>query len=487
MKGLFVCIFSILILGLFSCAQDTPGDSEASGEGAVVFTGEIYTETSFTVNSFDYDGKAVKVTVYSRDAGDAINPVVFKYGDLINRAINYKASNPAVDVEIRFAIYKIGEKAYIGITPSDSTSYGYVAGYDHGGARSENLIDLIVKAAYNGVKMDFVYQEDVSGNTESYLNSFMNDPCASDPSKKVSDYLRIRKITWGSESYQQMHSKFMTVSHYASDDDSLVSDTVYMTSADVEDYDNKGIPVGADWVQSGTLINGHPELKDSYDSYFNIIFNNYDSQTNFHASVRTAHSGASLNYDDTYFSSYFYPIPESPAGTYTPGDDGAAANCNGWDEDFNPYAKYIEEMAVAPATDSSRYLKTNVYHLQMDNFGKKFYDRLDDIYNDPVAKTKGFRLVVNTNGFESVYPLDNFNNIDGGADGGVEMVEPVPTNAKDTTFAFSGPKYYYSITGSANYKLDAFCSKANNIVVIKEFTSAHPVYNEYKAIFGYLD
>ena len=48
---------------------------------------------------------------------------------------------------------------------------------------------------------------------------------------------------------------------------------------------------------------------------------------------------------------------------------------------------------------------------------------------------------------------------------------------------------YYSITGSTNFKLDAVTSKANHSLVIKEFTTAHPIYNEFKEIFnnGYND
>ncbi len=468
MKRFCAVLLAMIVIGFASCNLESTETNDLPASS-------IYSKTVSSQKDFVYDGKTVNVTVYSRDAGDTQNHPVFKYGDLINRAINYKNANPSANVVIRFVIYKIGENSYIGFDPSDPASYGYVKGYDHGGASSEKLIYSIARAAYNQVYVDFVYHKDVSGNTESYLSSFMNNSCYTDPLKKVGDYLRVRKISWGSESYQQMHSKFMTVSHYASDDGSLISDTVYLTTTNIDDHDNNGIPIDKDWVQSGMLINGHPELKDSFDNYFNIIFDNYNSQSNFHIAVRGAHADNSLNYDDYHFSSYFYPIPENPAGNYTPGDDGGAANGNGWDTGFNPVAKYVEMMAL---TSGSRYLKTDVYHLKMDNFGKKLYDRLEEIYNVSDGDTKSFKFVVNTNTYENTYPLSNFNNIG-------TIKEPRPTHAKDSIFALSGIKEYFTITGSANFKLDAYCSKANNSLVVKEYTTEHPVYNEYKAIFEY--
>lgn len=51
--------------------------------------------------------------------------------------------------------------------------------------------------------------------------------------------------------------------------------------------------------------------------------------------------------------------------------------------------------------------------------------------------------------------------------------------------SFDGISEYYTITGSTNLKLDEHVSKANVSVVVKEYTTAHPVYNEYKDIYNY--
>lgn len=429
--------------------------------------------------TFDYNGKSVRVKVYSRDVGEAKDHPVFKYGDLINRAIAYKTSHPATDVQIRFAMYKIGLDSYVGFDPNDP-SYGYVKGYDHGAAHSEKLAYSIVKAAAHQVHVDFVYQKDAdpAQSVYDYIDGFMDDPTAGDPNEQVGDYLNIRKVVWGSAAFQQMHSKFMTVSHYADDSGQLVADTVYTTTGNVDDHDSSGIPTGKDWVQSGMLINGHPELMESFDHYFSLIFAHADDQSDFQSAVRAAHAAGTLNYDDAHFSSYFFPIPVVPEGNYTyvpETGDGDPSNGNAWDPSFNPVAKYVDKMASAPG---DRYFKANVYHLKTDNFGHKLYDELAGIYSSPSPGLKHFRLVVKTNSYDDVFATSNFNNI-----GIVKF--PRLTHAKDYLFALSGLSEYYTVTGSTNLKLDEFASKANASVVVKEFTTDHPVYNAYKAVYEY--
>ena len=60
-----------------------------------------------------------------------------------------------------------------------------------------------------------------------------------------------------------------------------------------------------------------------------------------------------------------------------------------------------------------------------------------------------------------------------------------PTHAKNLMFAFSGISAYYTLTGSTNLKLDENTSKANSTIVVKEYTTDHPVYNTYKDIYEY--
>jgi hypothetical protein len=425
-------------------------------------------------SSFNYDGRSVRVKAYSRNVGDTKNSPIFKYGDLLNRAISYKNEHPQIDVQVKFAMYKIGFNSYVGFNPADA-SYGYVKGNDHGGDSSEKLIYSIVKAALNQVHIDFVYQFDVSESVYNYINGFMEDPCTTDPTKKVKDYLRMRKVSWGTESYQQMHAKYMTVSHYTGDGADVLN-TVFSTTGNVDDHGADGIPTGKDWVQSGMLVNGHAELMASFNTYFNLIFNNNANQANFQAAVRTMHSSNTLNYDDLHFSSYFTPIPVSPAGNYVAGQpDSSVVQGNAWDTMFNPVAKYVSQMATV---SGDRYIKVNMYHLKMDNFGKKFYNELENIYQSSSPGLKHFRFLAKENSYQATRPLSVFNSV-----GIMRYVKP--THAKNLTFAFSGISTYYTLTGSTNLKLDDNASKANSTIVVKEYTTDHPVYNAYKDIFEY--
>jgi hypothetical protein len=417
---------------------------------------------------FVYDGKTVRVKVYSRQVGDLKNSPVFKYGDLVNRAIAYKQSNPSVHVEIKFAMYAMGLLSYVGFQSGDP-SYGYVKGVDHGGDYSEKLAYSLVKAAKNRVHVDFVYQKDVGGgNVLQYLSDFMGDRTFDD-SASVSDFLRVARVSWGVDNRQQMHAKFMTVNHYAGDTPgAAVHDTTYVSTSNVDDHDPSGIPDN-DWVQSAVLINGHPELRDAYNQYFQLIFDNAGDQQAFRTSVRALHAVDGLNYDDQHLSAYFTPIPLSPQGGTTTG--------NAWDTEFNPVAKYVSEMATLPG---NRYLKANVYHLKTDAFGQELYAELSNMYRPQAAGSPftDFRFVVNTNSNEDIFPLSTFNNI------GV-MSNPKPTHAKNIQFAFSGIATYYTVTGSTNLKQDEHVSKANSSIVIKEYTTAHPVYSAFKEIFEY--
>lgn len=415
-----------------------------------------------------YDGKTVRIKVYSRQVGDLKNSPVFKYGDLINRAIGYKQANPSTNVEIKFAVYAMGLLSYVGFQSGDP-SYGYVKGVDHGGDCSEKLAYSLVKAARNHVHVDFVYHKDLGGSEVlAYLNGFMDDPTL-DESGLVGDYLRAKQVSWGVDNRQQMHAKFMTVSHYAGDSSgSAVHDTTYVSTSNVDDHDSDGIPDN-DWVQSAVLINGHPELRDAYNQYFQLVFDNADNQGAFRAAVRTLHGVRGLNYDDEHISAYFTPIPLFPQGGTTSG--------NAWDTQFNPVAKYVSEMANTPG---NRYLKVSVYHLKTDAFGQKLHTELGGMYQSPALGSPftDFRFVVYTNSDEDVFPLSTFSNI------GI-MNYPKPTHAKNIQFALSGIDTYYTVTGSTNLKQDEYVSKANSSIVIKEYTTAHPIYSAFKEIFEY--
>ena len=450
---------------------------------ATGFAGSVQAAVSDPI-PFRYDGKDVRVKIYSRDVGDTANSPVFKYGDLLNRAIRYKDAHPEAAVTVKFAMYTMAHDVYIGFNPDDPASYGRVENNDFGGANSEKLSYSLVKAAMHKVKVDFAYQNDPDPAPETvidYLGGLLDEPCVGDATCQVGDYLKARKVTWGGASAQQMHAKYMTVSHYLGDGGEAVTGTTYTTTTNIDHHNDAGIPDGPiepdepgnsdthDWVQSGTLVNGHPQLMQAYDRYFQKIYDNATDQAAFHESVRDAHALGQLNYDDTHFSAYFFPIPEGRA--------------DAWDTAFNPIAKYVGEMGKV---SGDRYLKVNVYHLKTDDFGKRLYEELKKIHDSSSPGLKHFRFVVKTNTGDDLWSLKDHYGTIGKVwyyedDGTVKK-----THTKNTMFAFSESQQYFSITGSTNLKADENNSKANSSLVVKEFTADHPVYNEYKKIYEYI-
>ncbi|WP_299671948.1 hypothetical protein [uncultured Polaribacter sp.] len=490
-----------------------------------------FTENKTNVASKVSSSKNVgssQVKIYSRNIGDTENHVVFKYGDLINRAISYKESNPDTDVRIKFAIYKIGDKSFVVFDPNHS-KYGGVYGNDEAGAASEKLIFSLVKAARRKVHIDFIYHRDILDNTNAckadrsdniwnYLMSRIEatdytDVDVSGTRELVSNYLSVTRMDWQNSAREQMHCKFMIISHY-DDGANGKFNSVYVATSNVDDHDG-AIPYKKDWVHSGVLINGNSGLYEAHNNYFSIIKNNSTSHTSFASAVRTAHASNTLNYHDTDFSAYFFPIPLSPNGNYNPSIEvWNPSNASGWDTQFNPFAKYANYLANS--RNGGRYIKGNIYHMKWDNFTKAFRDKLKDEYdNRNTAHTTSFKFLVSLNSnsddnkFNNTLILETCRYTKDDYGNGIQRLKDefigtnakirhqnndvvdnikatgVKTHSKDIIFAFSQHSEYISITGSANLKLDAFTSKANHSLVIKEFTTAHPIYNEFKAIFEY--
>ena len=535
---------SLMVLLTISCDKETfdiENGSQAENKGPKITDSDdlhskiidfkSYPETKSNVASKISSSKSIgssQVKIYSRDIGETENHVVFKYGDLINRAISYKENNPSTDVNIKFAIYKIGDKSYVVFDPNN-TKYGGVYGNDEAGSASEKLIFSLVKAARRKVNIDFIYHKDNlddsnackanrSDNVWNYLTSRIESTDSTDvdvPGSRelVSNYLSVTRMDWEYSAHEQMHCKFITVSHY-DDGGSGKLNTVYVSTSNVDDHDG-ALPDNKDWVQSGTLVNGNEGLFDAHNSYFDIIKNNYTSHSAFISDVRTQHASNNLNYHDKDFSTYFFPIPLSPNGNYnTSLNDWDASNATGWDTQFNPFSRYAD--SLGNSRDGGRYIKGNIYHIKWDNFTKAFRDKLEVEYdNRNTSHTTSFKFLVSTNSNadddtsnNSIIPGKCKSDKDNYGDGiqklkdefvntnakirnqNSDVVDTIKatgakTHSKDMIFAFSQHSRYASITGSTNFKLDAITSKANHSLVIKEFTTAHPVYNVFKDIFEY--
>lgn len=419
------------------------------------------------------------VKVYSYDPeGTAEDHVTFKYADLLNRAASYKVENPSETVEVKFSMYKFEKDVYVGFNPSATATYGFVKNTDFAGDDSEKLIWSVIKAAKNKVHVKLVFHNPTSDNISAYIDDYLNDYCYGSTTERVSDYLQYhRVVNWeaplsGQDTLVQQHNKFMLVNKYAS-----YTNALYVTTNNIDLHTSSGRPITTkDWTQSGTLVWNNAGLYQAYSRYFDKVFDNYDDVQDFWDAVRTGgtynHANGNLNYSDGVFSAYFYPIPL----TSTNGNMNDSTH-NGWVPEFNPVAAITNEMILA--TGQARYVKMNMYNLKTsDPFGDYLINRLQAL------KNSGSNTDIKCHIHLDTYDPDG-SDLTAAFSFADSFVYGVSTHCKNYTYAFStgGTLKYYAITGSTNAKKSEYCFKANNDLVIKETSSSHPVYDEFKAVF----
>ena len=112
-----------------------------------------------------------------------------------------------------------------------------------------------------------------------------------------------------------------------------------------------------------------------------------------------------------------------------------------------------------------------MYHLKTDTFGLRLYNEL--------------KMINNIN-IESAIHKDSKNGAKNLFIQFDELYWAAPTHAKNYTISenIPGSKVYYSITGSTNAKWDAYCSKSNNQLVIKEIDN-HYIHDIFVENFNY--
>ena len=433
--------------------------SDADYENSDVFDDIINNNSLSAPYSIVADGQEVSIQIYSFKPTDSLNTVTFKYSDLINRAIAFKQMNPEVEVQIKFVIYKIEKDLYIGFNPKHD-SYGKVRGYDHGEENSEKLILSLIKAAKSKIDTRLIYHNPSDDRgINSYLGIYMDDLCFESESEYVRDYLAYKKVSWiEGATYGQQHNKYLLVNYHSSNATDY-SNTVYVSTANVDPHDDYGSPTGREWVQSGILISGNAGLYAAYDHYFEKIWSNTTSRSDFWSSVRYEgeynHSNSSLNYSDNVFSAYFFPIPTTFCDS-------------SWDTIYNPVAKIVNEIKI---DGSECALTINMYHLKTDTFGQRLYNELRTINNIDI---KSAIHRDSRNGARALYSELG------------DLYWAAPTHTKNYTVRTNtqAGNIYYSITGSTNAKWDAYCSKSNNQLVIKEIDNPY-IHDAFVEIFNY--
>ena len=126
--------------------------------------------STFNVNGGN--GKVyVKTYSYSPYDGPNKHHPIFKYADLINRAILYKDAYPDDEeiIYINMAIYKVAKKVWIGVDPTADT-YAWVGSSDFGdkGAGTEKFLWTVRRAhKREGIKIRFIYHN--PGSDKEFL------------------------------------------------------------------------------------------------------------------------------------------------------------------------------------------------------------------------------------------------------------------------------------------------------------------------------
>ena len=471
--------YLLLITGFVACSCNLKSTTEDDNIKEIII--QDYEESNILVSDADYenpdifdiigknnslsepysiiaDGQDVRVKIYSFKPYDSLNTVTFKYCDLINRAIAYKEKNPEVEVQIKFAIYKLEKDLYIGFNPKHD-SYGKVRGYDHGEENSEKLILSLIKAAKLKIHTRLIYHNPADDRgINNYLSVYMDDFCFESESEYVRDYFDYKKVYWvEGTSYGQHHNKFLLI-NYHSGNVTDYSNSVYISTANVDPHDDYGRPTGREWVQSGILISGNSGLYGAYEHYFEKIWNNNTDRSAFWNAVRHEgvynHRSGSLNYTDDVFCIYFFPIPITFCDS-------------SWDTLYNPVAKIVNGI-IDDEYESK--LTINMYHLKTDTFGLRLYHELKTVKNIDI------KSAIHTDSRNQARNL--FSELG-------ELHWAAPTHAKNYTIYKNTPesKVYYSITGSTNAKWDAYCSKSNNQLVIKEVDNPY-IYDIFVEIFN---
>ena len=424
------------------------------------------------------EGHEVGVRVYSHQPSfqplnGEMNLPVFVFGDLTHRALEYKQSHPDADVQLRLAVYKIEKDLFIGTVPG-SDEYGTWGDTVFAGTDSRRLLDSLVEAAQGGVKVRLLYHNpgDEKGIAE-YLGETLGEG---------RDNLELRRVNWpdGTGTGQQ-HNKFMLISH-GEHGDSDASPSVYVTTAN---------PNFKRWGNTGIRIDNHRALYDAYLRYFEKMFDSADKyedaamnqrsfwmqvregrdseQTDSSPYVEYSHASGNLNYDDGTFAAYFYPMPDD-----TPSD------C--WVPESNPVSATIDDLIRNDQT--SKRLMINMFHwrYRAGDFSETLLRKVGEVILDAIT----LRIVVTRDkggllrrGLEKLF-VGRRN----GADHGYAWAGR--SHAKDyiVQMGEGSDSRHVVITGSANAKSDAFNSKANNQLVVRESGECAPVAEVYRQAFA---
>ena len=478
--------------------------------------------------------------MYNAQSGEDMT-ILFKYGEMIERATQYKRSHPTANVTLDFAVYKLALYVWTCVDPAEE-HYGTASGSASlcPGEGNHKLIYKLVIAAREGVYVRVIYHNPEMSLLEDTIWDYLTNVVSMLPDDGT---FQIHRADWKKGTTSgQMHNKFLLVSHMSAPtlDAPVTYDSTFVTTSNVDYFGDdefesncpsrSDVSSKHDYVQSGIVVRDDGQLFKNYRAYFDIVWKHTVEPGDIDQDHNDRHDGykeemksqgTDLNYisDDGKIQAFFYPVVDEI-----------------WDPSGNAVAKYVET-AKQDNVSSVCYIKINMYHLKSGTFVDELIKNMnqipsnlhvrvvykkdsspaaddkrlggygdgycndekadtrfgmgtiDEVITHPVAGDAVFRYydceksLTSALGSESLQHWDRNNN--------------KKFHTKNYLFVLHNEvsrdvwrKEYVTITGSTNGKDDAYESKANNQLVIVETdndklngAAVPPVYEAHKAIF----
>lgn len=419
---------------------------------------------SKVTTTYFLDDSEVKIDIYNRTFKEVYDAPTFAVGETINKAINYKKQNLNEEMEIDFAVYRMNYTTACYYIPN-TVNYGKMTNlYTDYTSDCERIAYSMVKAALYGIKVNFIFHID-NGKTIPYFEKFMDLPCYTDSSKKVSDYLTVRKCLWplDNRGSYQMHSKQLLVSKYLDYDGKVYDNAVWVSSSNIDEYiSTSNLPTAyKDWSHSGFMISNNLELYENNKLFFDITFDNYEDRDLFIEDVLALKSEDKLRYVDEKVEMYFTPI------SHAYGD--------AWDEEDNPVAKYLNRMLNSEKTIS---LFINMYTFSEDAYCDRIVRTISEAFKNNTNEGNSFGLKAEDVAWaEEDWQYQSL--IEHG-----DVTLNLKTHCKDFMFYFEDTQEYIVISGTVNAHIGESWWKSNQMVVFKEQGDIHPIYDTFMQTYN---
>lgn len=437
------------------------------------------------------NGKDVTVYTSFRVKGESQKNPNFAQIQMVWQAIKYKEKYPEKDVFVTLTSYRLSG-TLAGCLDESSEEYGDLKCLYEGDYDKETgyyrLSYLLCEAARKGIYVTVIGHANASSvkinetkkkGDEPFYNYFskhLNDPCYIE-GKVISDYMIMQKSGWTLDKggTDMMHLKSCTVSNYIDRDGNDRGTAVWLGCTNVDGVDYLGRN-GLDYVQSGAVICDHDEIyRVTYN--FTQLMAQYPEQEEILVFRRLAQIRATKQIDlikagkgdeipsdeqivyigtesDKVFELYFTPL-------------GGEASI--WDEEYNPYCKYIGKLATSDPDGG--YIEL--------------------LWNNPKYVVKGFSVgkiildVLSAKFLESGNPENNLHMQTPGPDWSIfdELKEGVNIGVKalnryrsrnyhskdvQVTYVEDGVRYYVTLFNSLNMHEGAMYYQTNSILVVKE-------------------